>query len=201
MTWYTNGVLVQRSDRQGLAVGECIRNFRYSGMDAYNSFPLAEYPDSEARNLSKKVFSRKVAHDAYIINEFITDPFLLISYVGVCQKRQIPLQLLFVESSYGREIWQGIDPPRIFWGYEYNSIPIDNQIITDLAWYPPFADFWPKLNEHGLFPSLESVMLFKRTYDRAFMDGKIGDGDMDAYIFRLSVVDPKDILENSGKVI
>lgn len=42
-----------------------------------------------------------------------------------------------------------------------------------------------RINPYGLFHSIEEVLSFKNAYDQAFVQGKVGDGEMETHIFGL----------------
>lgn len=173
--YYPNGFLVQHTNQPIFSMG-FIRHFAYHGISACNTYPLSEF--SAYRQLNNEMMTQ----------EFITEPDLLKHCVTACQECGIPIRLLFVESGYDGEIWQGHDVQKTLLGYEYNTVPIDDQIITDLEWYEPLSEFWQYLNKDGLFPTEEIAYRFKKEYDKAFQSRQIGDGDMDAFMFRISEV-------------
>lgn len=177
--YYPNGFLIQHTNQPNVSMG-FIRHFAYHGISACNTYPLSEFP--EYRHLTDKMMTQ----------EFITDPDLLKRCVNACRECNIPIRILFVESGYSGEIWQGSAVQKKLLGYEYNTVPIDDQIVTDLEWYEPLSKFRKYLNADGLFPSEKTVCRFKTEYDRAFQSKQIGDGEMDAYIFRISEVNTED---------
>ena len=189
-----NGFLVQHLYDQPYGMEKIINICGYNGLSARNSDPLSVLPDRESRELSKEAQWRVVSEQERELLEFISDPDVLLRYINACRKHNIPIRLLFAESDYSEEVWTGPDIPKRFLGYEYNTIPIDNQIITDFSWYPPLSPFWQQVNSWGLFPSMDDIMLFKNAYDKAFDQGEIGDGDMQAHIFCLYEVQPEDVL-------
>ena len=189
-----NGFLVQELYDCPHSMEEIIHTFGYQGLSDRNDNPLSVRSDGESRRLSEEANWRRVSSQEYILLEFISDPNILLRYLQTCRKQHIPIRLLFVESDYSEEVWTGPDIPKRFLGYEYNTIPIDNQIITDLSWYRPLAPFWKRMNSLGLFPSLDEVTAFKNAYDRAFNAGEIGDGDMQTHIFCIYEVQTEDVL-------
>lgn len=191
---YQNGFLVQHRHDFPYAMEEVINTCGYSGLDSRNADPLSVLTDRESRELSREVQFREISEQAYVMQAFIRDPDVLLRYIRACREHDIPIRVLFVESDYGEERWTGPAIPKTFLGYEYNTIPVDNQIITDLCWYAPLAAFLQRLNSHGLFSALDRVMGFKEAYDRAFARGEIGDGDMQTHIFCLYEVQPEDAL-------
>lgn len=175
-------------------MGDVIHTCGYCGLSARNADPLSALPDRESQKLSKEASWCAISEHMVTPLEFISESSLLLRYIAACQSRNIPIRLLFVESDYEQEVWTAPIPPKKLLGYEYNTIPIDNQIITDLSWYDPFSDFLKRINSYGLFRSMEEVLLFKNAYDQAFARGEIGDGDMETHIFRLSEVQVNDAL-------
>ena len=185
-----NGFLVQ-----GLSdYTNFIKNFSYSGINAFYQFPLTYINNPEYRKLTNEQQSKKIADNQYQSLEFISDLDLLKRYVSCCLKHKINIRILFVESFYSYEVWQEPLFETDFLGYEYCPIPIDEQIVTDLDWYAPFSKFWVKLNKNGLFNTYADALDFKNAYDSACNNNEIGDGEMDAYIFRVSEI-PMDRIE------
>lgn len=194
MVFCRNGFLVQHLYDTPYGMETTTRTCGYLGLSARKSNPLSVLSDEESRELSREAEWRDVSAQEAILLEFISDPGILLRYVKVCQKKNIPIRLLFVESDYDGEVWIGPDIPKQFLGYEYNTIPIDNQIITDLSWYAPLAPFLNRLNRWGLFSALNEVTEFKDAYNKAFAQDEIGDGNMETHIFRLYEVQTDDIL-------
>lgn len=194
---YRNGFVIQHLYEQPYGMGDVIHTCGYCGLSARNADPLSALPDRESQKLSEEASWRAISEHMRTPLEFISDSSLLLRYIAACQSHNIPIRLLFVESDYRQEVWTDPIPPRKLLGYEYNTIPIDNQIITDLSWYDPFSDFLKRINSYGLFRSMEEVLSFKNAYDQAFARGDIGDGDMETHIFRLSEVQVDDALRCS----
>ena len=182
--WNANGILVQGlTDQTGY-----VKNFTYVGINAYFQFPLDMYQDNESRHLTNEQRTRMVAGGKYLNLEFITSLDLYERYMRKCAEMNIPTRALFIESEYAGEVWNGVLPEKIFIGYEYCSIPIDEQIITDMDWYLPFSRYQKDLNEYGLFDTYTAVEDFVREYNQAFNAGKVGDGEIDAYICKVFLV-------------
>ena len=193
---FPNGFVVQHLYEQPYGMDDVIRACGYCGLSARNADPLSALPDRESQKLSHEASWRAISEQMVTPLEFISDSSLLLRYVAACQSHNIPIRLLFVESDYGQEVWTDPIPPKKLLGYEYNTIPIDNQIITDLSWYDPFSAFLKRMNSYGFFCSMEEVRSFKNAYDQAFAQGEIGDGDMETHIFRLSEMKIDDVLPN-----
>lgn len=193
---FQNGFLVQHFYELPYGMEHIINTYGYQGLSARNTNPLDALSDRECREISRDSQWCMITERENVLLEFISDPDILLRYIKACRKHSIPIRLLFIESDYNGEIWIGPDIPKRFLGYEYSTIPIDNQIITDLSWYPPLSPFLKKINSWGLFPSIDDVMLFKNAYDQAFSSGEIGDGGMDTYIFRLFEVQLDDVFRN-----
>lgn len=182
--WNANGILIQGlNDKTNY-----IKNFSYQGLNAYFQYPLTCLNDKESRKLTNEQQSKLVADNLYQILEFISNSDLYVRYLNKCNQKKIEIRVLFVESAYSDEIWGEELPEMEFLGYEYCPIPIDGQVITDMDWYEPFSDYWEKLNEYGLFDSYEDALEFAKVYDKAMEDGKVGDGEVDTYICRISRV-------------
>lgn len=191
---HQNGFLVQHLYDRPYGMEDVINTCGYNGLFARNSNPLSMFSDAESQELSAEAEWRVISEHEYVSLEFISDPDVLLRYIKACRKRNIPIRLLLVESDYSEEVWTGPDIPKRFVGYEYNTIPVDNQIITDLYWYLPLSSFLDRLNSWGLFSSMDDVSVFKKAYDQAFERGEIGDGNMETYIFCLFEVQPDDVL-------
>ena len=181
---YPNGILVQAiNDKTSF-----IKNFPYAGINAYYSFPLIGRNDSESRELTTLQEFSKTEYKERFINEFITDFGLFRRYAEKCLQLQIAFRTLFIESDYNDEIWSGPLPNGNILGYEYCPIPIDEQIITDMDWYRGFSKFWPKLNQYGLFDTYEGAASFVEEYTRIYSKHEVGDGPMDAFICRVTLI-------------
>lgn len=179
-----NGFIVQEIS----APTGAVKNFHYAGINAFHSYPLSERYDAKSRHLTDRVFSHKIAEGRFQILEFISNQNLLAQYTALCKAYSIPIRLLFVESTFGREIWADNYPSGNILGYEYCPVPLDEQIITDIDWYHPFSRYWEKLNQYGLFSTFDDAREFKTSYDNALKRREIGDGEMEAYIFRVTEV-------------
>jgi len=182
--WNANGVLVQGLHEKT----SFIKNFAYGGIHAYFSFPLIGKLDKECRKLTSEQMWKQVSENEmlYLYRELISDGALLERYLKKCGEMGIDVRALFVESGYPNEIWQEEKPPMRFLGYEYCPFPIDEQIITNLDWYEPFAKFREMLNEYGLFNSYGDALAFVEAYRKAESDGEIGDGEIEAHICKVS---------------
>lgn len=192
--FYRNGFVVQHLYEQPYGIGDAIHICGYCGLSARNSYPLSSLPDRESQKLSKEASWCAISEQMFTPQEFISDSSLLLRYIAACQSHNIPIRLLFVESDYKQEIWVDPIPPKKLLGYEYNTIPIDSQIITDLSWCDAFSAFLKRINPYGLFHSIEEVLSFKNAYDQAFVQGKVGDGEMETHIFGLYEVQVDDAL-------
>lgn len=182
--WNANGILIQ-----GINDVNCkINNFRYLGVNAFYQYPLMCINDIQCKELTKEQQFKKIGDNQYFNLEFISDINLYERYIKMCFKKKISIRALFIESGYSEEIWNGLFPQMEFMGYEYCPIPIDEQIITDLDWYQHFSKYWKDLNEYGLFNTYNEVKRFADSYRFAFDSGKVGDGEMSAYICRVSHV-------------
>lgn len=180
--WNPNGVLIQGlNDKTNF-----IKNFSYDGINAYFSYPLLHLTDDESKKLTKEHLFKKKSDNSLIILEFITDCDLYTRYIKKCEELQIDVRVLFFESEYSDEIWKENLPEMDLLGYEYCPIPLDEQIITDLDWYIPLSKFWKKLNQYGLFDTYKDALEFKKTYDLAYKNKEIGDGEMSTFIFKVS---------------
>ena len=180
---FKNGFIIQDT----LSPTLLTKSFDYKGINAYFDYPLTAVNDRQCRIISDKISSRKLEDDEYQILEFISDAKAYREYVKLCCEHGISTRSLFVESDYDREIWNGETPELKFIGYEYCPVPIDDQIITDLDWCENFSQHINKLNEYGMFQNIEDALAFKNDYTEAYNYGIVGDGDLDAHIFKVSI--------------
>ena len=181
-----NGFIIQDKDTAMYTPN----HFNYIGVNSLASFPLCCFSDELSRSLVKRQQSRRCADGKNVVLEFISERNLLEQYLFACQTKSIPIRLLFVESFYRDELWNSPVPDRDVLGFEYCPIPIDEQIISDIDWYPPLRCFWAKLNTFGLFNSYQEAKSFQKIYDKLVSSNQIGDGIENAYIMRVSVVNP-----------
>lgn len=179
-----NGILIQGLNEKS----NIIKNFKYDGINAYHQFPLSSYTDRECMRLTREQRSREIEKERFISMEFISNRSLYECYLTKCVQMNLPVRALLVESDYDTEIWEGTLPPARFLGYEYCPMPIDNQIVTDMDWYEPFAKYRSRLNEYGLFCKYEDIAAFVNDYQKAMNADEIGDGEMEAFICRVSQV-------------
>lgn len=182
--WNANGILVQGLNDKT----KYIKNFTYEGINAYFQYPLTGENDNESRRLTNEQQSKEISNNQYVSLEFISNFDLYERYLRRCMELQIKIRVLFIESEYSSEIWREDLPSMKFLGYEYCPIPVDEQVITDMDWYEPFSKYWEKLNKYGLFDTYADVIEFVKEYNQAIENEKIGDGEMDAYICRVSQV-------------
>ena len=191
--FFSNGAIVQQLNMPTDYISSSCVN--YLGINAFYQHPLCGESDSEARLLSEEVLFIKTDDELFLPLEFISNSDLLYRYVLACVRLNIPIRVLFIESTYPFEKWKETLPSMRFIGYEYCEIPFDSQIITDLDWYEPFKKFHNILNEYGLFATLEDALRFKSEYDYEFDKGHIGDGEMSTYVCKVYEVDINKMLE------
>lgn len=182
-----NGIIIQQLTNPG----RYSFSFPYNGVNAFHQYPLCGIHDPECLALTKEVFSKETNDGYYIQTEFMSSMELVNRYLRCCKKHRIPVRALFIESDYTDEIWTDTIPDMKFLGFEYCSLPFDNQIITDMDWSPCLSGFRSKLNANGLFDSFADAEAFREAYLKRMSEGMIGDGDMDAYIMRVSEVSQK----------
>ena len=103
MGFIKNGVIVQnlKSPTGYMA--------KYLGANAYNHFPLSNVEDIECRRITREVFSKELEDGFYQSLEFISNKNLLMRYVELCKKHNIPIRVLFVESEYDIMLHWGAD--------------------------------------------------------------------------------------------
>lgn len=182
-----NGVVVQDISAPAFSLSNF--NGKYLGINSFWTNPLAQINDVYCKKISEEVFHKKDHEGCYTLLEFISDPNLLFNYISKCKELNIEARVLQVESDYEHEKCEYNFPVAKLIGYEFCEIPFDSQIITDFDWYTPFHQFYKLLNEYGLFNSFEDVILFKNAYENEFQSGKIGDGEIDTFICKVSEID------------
>ena len=179
--WNKNGVLICGTEKR-----DSVKTFDYEGMCAYWSYPLLTIiGDEECLSLSEEHCHIKTDDNMYIILEFISNPDLYERYLNKCKKLGIGVRVLFLESEYDCEIWQGGELEMEFLGYEYCPVCVDDQVITDIDWYKPFEAYKKRLNKYGLFDTYEEAVAFVADYKKAEESGDIGDGGFDGFIFKV----------------
>ena len=179
-----NGILVQGLNDKT----HCTKTFPYHGINAYFPFPLTWLKDEVSQKLTDEQRVKRIDEYWSVSLEFISNLDLYNRYIRHCAAMNVPIRALFVESDYSAEIWTGALPKTEFMGYEYCPMPIDDQVATDMDWYEPFFKFRKLLNEFGLFRSYKDVETFVKFYNEEFLAERIGDGEMDAYICRVSQI-------------
>ena len=195
MTFNKNGIIVQQTNYD-YPWTRFLKNINYKGIRSLSEYLLFDFiKDKKHESLQNEIWYKKINDDCFLQLNFITDFDLLCRYLKVCQELSITFRLLFLESQISDEIWDIPLPKMKFIGYEYCECPFDHQVISDLDAHETFQRHRDKLNEHGLFSSLEDAQAFKIDYDKEFEAGIIGDGDMETFIFRVSEVSEEYIEE------
>ena len=185
MNFYQNGIIIQDLQKPTKYADK----FKYVGVNAFHQYPLCGINDDECKELTKNLFSVKDKDGFYYEINFITDFDFAQRYINVCWKYNLPIRVLFIESTYFSEIWKGTIPVKTFLGFEYCEIPFDSQVITDLNCFDLFQKSITKLNSNGLFENTDDVLEFQNEYDIALQNNLIGDGDMDTFICKVYEVD------------
>lgn len=185
MLKYPNGFIIQDKS----CPTNILKVFNYQGINAYDTFPLMSVNTPECREISNRISVSEVCEGIFEMREFISNENDLDEYIRLCRELSFPLRTLFIESDYCDEIWKGSLPQMRFIGYEYCPLPIDCQIITDLDWCPHVRKHLAKMNEYGLFQTEEDAISFKNDYIEAQSNGYVGDSGVQAYIFKVSIVE------------
>ena len=180
-----NGILIQSLNEPT----DYITEFKYSGINAFHLNPLVAFNDIESKRLTQKQQNIRIIDDKIFCSDFISNIELLDEYLRKCDELHLSIRLLFINSLYKTEEWSGKLPKMTFLGYEYCPFPIDEQIVTDLNWFKPLFKFHRKLNKYGLFESLDSINSFIREYNQFCSTGLIGDGDIEAYVCEVFLVE------------
>lgn len=183
-----NGCIIQGVPDLTTMSLNLIKTIEYHGMFSYEDFPLDGIEDPLCRDLADRQSFKKVGENLSQYLNFISQKSLMDEYIACCKKFNIDIRVLFVESEYSEEIWTDEIPELEFLGYEFCSVPLDNQIIIDLDWFEPLGEFKKLLNQNGLFKSYEDALMFQKAYEGYFNAGMIGDGEYEAYIFKVSRV-------------
>lgn len=183
MKLYPNGIIIQELRHPT----SFVTDFNYAGLNAYYQNPLSCLNDYDCKEISRFISYRSNEDGTCTPLEFVTNVELAVKYIAQCRKMNLSTRVLFVESEYGDEIWNGVLPNMQFLGYEYSPIPLDSQVMTDFCWYKPLQNHISKLNCNGLFKTLEDVSAFKAAYDYAVLHDNIGD-DTISYICKVSEV-------------
>ncbi|MBR3917660.1 MAG: hypothetical protein IKJ59_02865 [Clostridia bacterium] len=176
-----NGALVQSLEKPT----NFIKRFNYLGINAYHQDPLIVYNEHECRELTNEQQMVHALQSPILCSEFISNADLLNRYLKKCKELGIDTRVLFVESDYCHELWKDDLPQMIFLGFEYCAIPIDEQIITDIDWYPEFFKYHKMLNEYGLFNTYQEAKEFSLEYAQECLLNHIGDGEIDSYICKV----------------
>lgn len=180
-----NGYLIQEIN----APGYMPRHFNYEGMNAFSNYPLLGLQSDRCKELSdRQLFKRD---GAYSVNlEFVSDRKLLEEYVYECIKQGIKTRCLLIESDYqGERLFIPNEiPVSLVLGYELCTVPLDNQVVTDLDWFQPLFKFHSSLNQFGLFDDLDKAKEFEAEYNKYYQRGTIGDSFEYATIFRVSTL-------------
>lgn len=160
--------------------------FSYSGLCAYDEFPLIHINDPECREITDKISSIKDSEGYHIETYFIEEKSILQSYLNICNYHNIKTRVLYVNMLQNRNnIKQHIENA-LFLGYECITLPVDDQIVSDLDYYGDhFPSIIPQLNECGLFDSISDAKLFLNEYKKYCDTGELGDDIGDIYIFEV----------------
>ena len=182
-----NGYLVQAIN----ITGYLPRHFKYEGMNAFSSYPLLGLQSDRSKELSDRQMQMHKGEGVYsVFLEFISDRNLLEEYVDECIKQGIETRCLLIESDYHGEhlLFPNEVPVSHVLGYELCTVPLDNQIVTDLDWFQPLFKFHSSLNQFGLFDDLDKAKEFEAEYNKYYQRGTIGDNFEYATIFRVSTL-------------
>ena len=129
MNFFNNGWIVQDVSSKAVKPNK----FVYNGVNAFDSYPLMHINNQECRKISGEQTMKCIGNDKFQMLEFINNQDLLRRYILMCQNENIEIRILFIQSDYADEICNDISFEHMqFLGYEYCSVPIDEQIITDL---------------------------------------------------------------------
>lgn len=197
MKFHPNGFVIQNKDLPLKSIQ--LKNIKnYSGIIAFLDSPLLTYRNDPKYTALQDEAMFGVTDDGDLKElSFISNSNLLKRYLDKCIELNIPLRILFAESDYSDEIWNEPLPPMKFIGYEYLECPFDIFLISVFDYYEYFQKHWKKLNEYGLFQTLEDVLAFKEDFDKALgneVPCEEDDKDMKTYIFRISEVNLDQLL-------
>ena len=191
-----NGLIIQDLERKL----ETHQNKPYWGIAAYKTEPLYPWQDIDevSRHLSKSIFS--LVNNHYNVDENGREHYTLdviptydlsSRYIKHCQYLELPIRLLFVESTFYDPIWEGPLFPMNFLGYEMGSSEIgDPTMIYEIAncVHPEFQKFQNKINQNGLFDDFETISEYVDIRNRLLSEGIDIENDNPFYIMKISEI-------------
>lgn len=184
-----HGMVIQGVDMP-YVVFENVENRQYRGLFLYEHDPLCREKDPVSKALSKEYQWEPVNIDGephFVWKQCVFDPSLAVRYVARCKEIGKPVRVLFLESDYPGEDWQGEIPEKKFLGYEVFLLPWSVMVYHDLLYREHLADYAGQLNENFLFPKLEEAERFAAFYKEQLIAGAVGDEDAPEDVFLAAV--------------
>lgn len=190
-----HGMVIQGVDMP-YVVFENVENRQYRGLFLYEHDPLFREKDPVSKALSKEYQWEPVnvdGEDRFLWKQCVFDPTLAVRYVARCKEIGKPVRVLFLESDYPDEEWQGEIPEKRLLGYEVFLLPWGVMVYHDLLFSPLLREYREKLNENFLFATLEEAQSFLSFYKEQLIAGAVGDDDVpeDVFVAAVYEVDEK----------
>ena len=190
-----HGMVIQGVDMP-YVVFENVENRQYRGLFLYEHDPLCREKDPVSKALSKEYQWEPVNvddEDRFLWKQCVCDPALAVRYVARCKEIGKPVRVLFLESDYPDEDWQGEIPEKRLLGYEVFLLPWGVMVYHDLLFSPLLQEYREKLNENFLFATLEEAQSFMSFYKEQLIAGAVGDDDVpeDVFVAAVYEVDEK----------
>lgn len=190
-----HGMVIQGVDMP-YVVFENVENRQYRGLFLYEHDPLFREKDPVSKALSKEYQWEPVnvdGEDRFLWKQCVFDPTLAVRYVARCKEIGKPVRVLFLESDYPDEEWQGEIPEKRLLGYEVFLLPWGVMVYHDLLFSPLLREYRKKLNENFLFATLEEAQSFMSFYKEQLIAGAVGDDDgpEDVFVAAVYEVDEK----------
>lgn len=190
-----HGMVIQGVDMP-YVVFENVENRQYRGLFLYEHDPLCREKDPVSKALSKEYQWEPAnvdGEDLFLWKQCVFDPTLAVRYVARCKEIGKPVRVLFLESDYPDEEWQGEIPEKRLLGYEVFLLPWGVMVYHDLLFSPLLREYREKLNENFLFATLEEAQSFMSFYKEQLIAGAVGDDDVpeDVFVAAVYEVDEK----------
>lgn len=199
MVFFNNGLIIQDSlhksqmpyDSNKLApIMNC-----YCGVHKY-ALPYETNEDEGFWAAYRNVeWSEPFPDGTRILYHFANNISTAKEFIDCCKSRNYILRYLFIQSTFGDEIWNGEFPKGDFLGYEICEIPFDAYTFFEVFMNDRYNEYAFKLNENGLFKTEVDALAFKREYERDLAAGIVGDGEVDLYVCKIYEVSEKELLK------
>lgn len=184
-----HGMVIQGVDMPYVTF-ENAKNEQYRGLFLWEHDPLFREKDPASQALSKEYQWEPVdvgGEPHFIWKQCVFDPSLAVRYVARCKELGKPVRVLFLESNYPDEEWQGTIPEKRFLGYEVFLLPWGVMVYHDLLFREHLAEYALQLNENFLFSTAEEAERFAAFYKEQLAAGTAGDEDAPEDVFLAAV--------------